>query len=87
MLRATIELRTTIELHPFGLEDDKRTLATVLIGLQKINRTTNVGHYASRIETDQEGPRPPRELVYLTHDRNKGAVELVRAALIEHLKP
>lgn len=80
-------LRATIEIIPYGMEDhpNRRVLGTLTIGLQKITGN-NIGHYVSRIETDQRGPKPPREVVALTHEREKGAAELVRRCLNAHLR-
>jgi len=78
-------LKATIEIWPFGWKDNKRTVATVEIGLKHIDRETNLGHYVSNIETDQLGPQPQLAQVRLTHDRDLGAVELVHRALGAHL--
>lgn len=78
-------LRVTIEMVPYGIEERKRPIGVMTIALQRVTGD-NVGHYVSRIETDQRGPQPPKEVVALTHERAKGAAELVRRCLNAHLR-
>lgn len=83
-------LRATIEIVPYGFEDEKRTLATLEIALQCVTKRDTVdgglGHYVSTLTTDQRGPQPPKQTVALTHERWKGAAELVRRCLNAHLR-
>lgn len=78
-------LRVTVELVPHGMEDCKRVIGTIEIGLKKVE-TGNVGNYVSRIKTDQNGPEPPHKTVKLKHWRDDGAMELVRRCLGKHLE-
>lgn len=77
-------LRATVEIVPFGIEDhpNKRVIGTITIGLQGV--TDGIGHYTSRIETDQRGPQPTSPVVHLDHARHLGGFELVKRCIEEH---
>lgn len=76
-------LKVTIDMVPFGIKEQTRTIGEIEIAL--IHNDRGTGHYRSRISVDGKGPsQPVRNEVRLTHPRNEGAYRLVQKCIEEH---
>jgi hypothetical protein len=73
-------LRVTVEVVPHGDNSRSRDIATLRIGLQRV-QPGNIGEYISKIQTDTGAHN---DVVYLKHDRDEGALELVRKCIVAH---
>lgn len=77
-------LRVTVEIVPFGIEERKRTIGKLEIGLQGVSEH-GIGHYISRLETDGRGPNQPiRDVAAVENPRHLGAYTLIQRCIDEH---
>lgn len=73
-------VRVTIEIVPFGIEEKKRTIGRMIIGLRPVaDRAANYGDYDVTIETDKMGTLAVTDkFEVLGHYRPRGVFELLR---------
>lgn len=84
-------LRMTVEIVPFGVEEDKRALCEIEAWNIEEIRNLGFGHvickYGYRLTKMPIGPYDDEEVLYqgviAEHDRRDGALELVRKVLSE----
>jgi hypothetical protein len=73
-----------VEMLQVTLDINGHSIGQINIRLRSIN-SRNVGTYISELHADTKEPPIPSQCVCVTHKREQGAFELIKACLSQHL--